>query len=120
MKRTGRDEPVGVVIHICMETAQGNSPSSYLYLKLTKMPCFSFYLLCFFFYKIREQEGRTCSAQGEGGRLAPVGGGGNGEKGRRMNTVQITYTHVCKCKNDTCQNCSRNQGSGDEREQWRG
>jgi hypothetical protein len=25
-----------------------------------------------------------------------------GERGRRMNMVQIMYTHVCKCKNDTC------------------
>jgi hypothetical protein len=44
------------------------------YLKLVKTPCFSFYLLCFFFYKIGEQEGRTDSA-GEGGALAPAGVG---------------------------------------------
>jgi hypothetical protein len=36
VKRTGRDEPVGVVIHICMETTQGISLCSYLYLKLGK------------------------------------------------------------------------------------
>jgi hypothetical protein len=24
-----------------------------------------------------------------------------------MNTVQMIYTHVCKCKNDTYWNCSR-------------
>jgi hypothetical protein len=29
-----------------------------------------------------------------------------------MNMVQIMYTHVCKCKNDTCWNCSRNRGQG--------
>jgi hypothetical protein len=51
------DEPVGVVIHIYMETTQGNSPCSYLYLKLAETSCFSFYLLSFFFYKIREQDG---------------------------------------------------------------
>jgi hypothetical protein len=34
--------------------------------------------------------------------LAPVGGGGGRERGRKMNMVQIMYTHVCKCKNDTC------------------
>jgi hypothetical protein len=28
-------------------------------------------------------------------------GGGSGEKGKRMNKVQIMYTHVCKCKNNT-------------------
>jgi hypothetical protein len=38
----------------------------YLYLKLEKTPCFSYYLLCFFFYKIEEQEGRTGSAWSPG------------------------------------------------------
>jgi hypothetical protein len=28
--------------------------------------------------------------------------GGDGVRGRRMNVVQIMYTHVCKGKNDTC------------------
>jgi hypothetical protein len=37
------------------------------------MSCFSFYLLCLFFYKIGEQEGGAVSAVGERG-LAPVGG----------------------------------------------
>jgi hypothetical protein len=74
VKRTGRDEPMWVVIHKCMEATQGISLHSYPYLKLAKMPCFSYYLLCFFLYKIREQEGRTGSAwrwPGEG-----KGGGG--------------------------------------------
>jgi hypothetical protein len=44
VKRTGRDELVGVVIHICMEISHGNSLCSYLYLKLAKSSCFSFYL----------------------------------------------------------------------------
>jgi hypothetical protein len=26
--------------------------------------------------------------------------------------VQIMYTHVSKCKNDTCWNCSKNRGGG--------
>jgi hypothetical protein len=42
VKRTGRDEPIGVVIHVCMKTTQKISLCSYLYLKLAKMPCFSF------------------------------------------------------------------------------
>jgi hypothetical protein len=90
VKRTRRDEAIGVVIHICMETTQGNFLYSYLYVKLGKTSCFSFHLLCFSFYKI-----------GRGAGLAPVGGGGGGKRDRRMNTVQIMYTHVCKCKNDT-------------------
>jgi hypothetical protein len=44
MKRTGSDESILVVIHICMETTEGFSLSSYLYLKLAKMPCFSNYV----------------------------------------------------------------------------
>jgi hypothetical protein len=64
VKRSGRDEPLQVVIHICMEKTQGISLYSYLYLKLTKITCFSYYFYGFFsFYKIREQEGRTGSAQ---------------------------------------------------------
>jgi hypothetical protein len=79
VKRTGRDEPLGVVIHICMER-QGHSLCSYLYLKLAKMSCFSYFK--FFFYKIREQEDRTGSALGEGGtggREEVVGKGYEGE-----------------------------------------
>jgi hypothetical protein len=45
--RTARDETVRAVIHICVETTQGNFLCRYLYPKLTKM-CFSFCLLCFF------------------------------------------------------------------------
>jgi hypothetical protein len=81
MKRTGRDETVWVVIHICMEAAQGISLYSYLHLKLARTSCFSFYLICFFFNKIGEQEGGTGSAQRWGDRVA-----------------QIMYTHVSKCK----------------------
>jgi hypothetical protein len=33
----------GAVIHICMGATQGNSPCSYHYLKLAKMPYFSYY-----------------------------------------------------------------------------
>jgi hypothetical protein len=32
---------------------------------------------------------------------------GGKERGRRMDVVQIMYSHVCKCKNDICLNCSR-------------
>jgi hypothetical protein len=68
MKKIRGDKPVGVIIHIHMGISQGNSLCNYLYLKQAKMPCFSFYLFSFFFYKIREQqEGRTSPA-GRGGR----------------------------------------------------
>jgi hypothetical protein len=71
VKRPRGDKPIGVVILICMERTQGIFLCICLYLKLAKMPCFFFNLLCFF-YKIGEPEGRTVSVgvvwhQWEGG-----------------------------------------------------
>jgi hypothetical protein len=55
----------------------------YLYLKLAKMLCFSYYLLCILFNKIGEQEG------------------GTGFAWKWVEEeVQIMYTHVSKCKKD--------------------
>jgi hypothetical protein len=61
VKRLDRNEPIRVVIHMCMEAMLGISRYSHLYLKLGKMLCLSYYLLCFLFNKI-VQEGRTGSA----------------------------------------------------------
>jgi hypothetical protein len=78
----------------CVVISISNEPKYYVSL---------FIFFCFFFYKIREQEGVTGSAQGV---RKVVGTGGReevvGKMGRRMNMVQIMYTHVCKRKNDTC------------------
>jgi hypothetical protein len=68
MKSSGRDEPMWVAIHKCMEATLGISLYSYLSLKLAKMICLSYCLLCFLFNKIREQEGGTGSAWKVGGR----------------------------------------------------
>jgi hypothetical protein len=81
VKRSVRDEPIWVVRHIYMETAQGISLYSYLYLKLAKVPCFLNYLPCFFLYKIGEHEGRTGSV------------GMGGEKGE---VAQMMYRHGSK------------------------
>jgi hypothetical protein len=35
-----------------------------------------------------------------------------------VKVVQMMCPHVSKCKNDTCWNCSRKPGQGEE-EQWR-
>jgi hypothetical protein len=67
-----------------MVTTLGISLYSYLYLRLAKTLRFSYYLLCFLFNKVRKQEGRTGSAQNQGG----------GEVAQKM------YIHVSKCKND--------------------
>jgi hypothetical protein len=60
VKRSGRDEPMWVVIHMCMEAMLGISLYSYFYLKIAKTLCFCYYLLCFLFNKIGK-EGRTGS-----------------------------------------------------------
>jgi hypothetical protein len=44
VKRSGRDEPIQVVIHMFMEAILGISLYSYLYLKVAKMLCLSYYL----------------------------------------------------------------------------
>jgi hypothetical protein len=62
VKRSGRDESMWFAIHKCMEAMLGISLYSYLYLKLAKTLCLSYYLLCFLFNKIRKQEGGTGSA----------------------------------------------------------
>jgi hypothetical protein len=80
VKRFARDEPMWVAIPKCVEATPGISLYSYLYLKLAKMICLSYYLLCFLFYKIRKQESRI---RGGVGRVA-----------------QTMYTHVNKCENN--------------------
>jgi hypothetical protein len=61
VKRSGRDESIWVVIHMYMEAMLGISLYSYLYLKLAKVSCLSYYLLGLLFNKIGE-ESRTGSA----------------------------------------------------------
>jgi hypothetical protein len=89
VKRSGRDEPIWVVIHMFMETILGISLCSYLYLKLAKMLCLTYYCLCLLFNKIGE-EGRTGSAwkQGGGGR-----GGGREHWGEM---AQTKYAYMNK------------------------
>jgi hypothetical protein len=75
MKKITGDKPIGVIIHTYMEIPQRNT----LCLYQAKTSCFSFCLFFCFSYKIKEQEGGTSPAQGEG--LAPVGGGDVRERG---------------------------------------
>jgi hypothetical protein len=83
VKTSGRDEPIWVVIHICVEIAQGISLYSYPYLKPVK-PYVSLYVFS-----------STKSEKKRAEQVLP-GGWGMGD------CVQIMYTHVSKCKNDTC------------------
>jgi hypothetical protein len=68
VKRSGRDKPMRVVIHKCMEAMLGISLYSYLYLKLAKPLYFSYYLM-FFLQKTRRIRGqnRFCWEAGVGG-----------------------------------------------------
>jgi hypothetical protein len=50
-----------------MEAMLGISLYGYLYLKLAKMLCFSYYLLCFLSNKIRQQEGSGTGSTGKQG-----------------------------------------------------
>jgi hypothetical protein len=84
VKRSGRDEPMWVAIHQCMETTLGISLYIYFYLKPAKMLCISYHLSCFLSNKIKQECGT--------GSARKLGGG--------VEVAQIMYTHVSKCKND--------------------
>jgi hypothetical protein len=62
VKRSGRNKPVWVAIHKCMEAMLEISLYRYLYPKLAKMLCLSYYLLYFLFNKTGEEKGGTRSA----------------------------------------------------------
>jgi hypothetical protein len=61
-----------------MEAMLGISLYSCLYLKPAKTICLSYYLLCFLFNKIGEEEGGTDSSWKQGvGRCVGIGGTNN-------------------------------------------
>jgi hypothetical protein len=80
---------MGVAIHKCMESMLGISLDIYLYPNLAKTICLSYYLLCFLFNKIREEEGRTGSAWKREFRGVV-----------EEEVAKTMYTHVSKYKND--------------------
>jgi hypothetical protein len=75
-ERSGRDEPTWVAIYKYIEAKLGISLYRYLYLKLAKALCLSYYILCFLLNKIGE-EGRTGSARKQGWGEDEWGGGLN-------------------------------------------
>jgi hypothetical protein len=79
----GRDEPIGVVILMCVEAMLGISLYSYLYLKLAKHHTFLIIFYIFFLlqnWRTREWS-RFCL-----------------EAGWRGEVAQTMYTHISKCK----------------------
>jgi hypothetical protein len=72
VKRSGRDEPMWIVIHMCMETTQEISLHSFLYLKLAKTPCS---LIIFYVLSSTKSENRRAE------QILPGGGGRGGMGG---------------------------------------
>jgi hypothetical protein len=70
VKRSGRDEPVWVVIHMCMEAMLEISLYSHLYLKLAKTLGLSYDLLCFLLTKLKNKRAEQVLL-GSGGRKWP-------------------------------------------------
>jgi hypothetical protein len=79
VKRSGRDEPIWVVIHMCMKAMLGISLYSYLYLKLAKMLYLSYYHLCFSLTKL-EKRAEQALPGSEGGVGEEEGAEGRGER----------------------------------------
>jgi hypothetical protein len=75
VKRTGRDEPIGVVIHIYMETTQGIALFSYLYLKLEKKHVSLFISYVSSSTKLENRKAEQVLPRVVGGQFALVGRG---------------------------------------------
>jgi hypothetical protein len=86
VKRSGGDEPIWALIHMCMETTLGISLYSYLYLKPAKS--YVFLIISYIFSPTKLENKREK-------QVLPR----SGWWGRRE-VAQIMYTLVSKCKND--------------------
>jgi hypothetical protein len=67
VKRSGRDESIQVVIHMCMETMLGISLYSYPYLKLEKCHIFLIIIYVFSSTKLKRAEQVLLGIKGDGG-----------------------------------------------------
>jgi hypothetical protein len=85
VKRSGRDEPMWVTIHKCLEATLGISLYNYLYLKLAKHYVF---LIIFYVFSSRKLENKRAEQ-------VLHRQGGKGEE-----VAQTMYSHVSKCNND--------------------
>jgi hypothetical protein len=65
VKKSGRDEPVWIVIHLYTETTQGISLYTYLYLKLAKNAMF---FLIFYVFSSTKSENKRMEQVLPGGR----------------------------------------------------
>jgi hypothetical protein len=91
VKRSGRDEPIQVVIHMFMKAMLGISLYSYLYLKVAKMLWLSYYPFCFLFHKTGDRAEQ----------VLPGSEGGGGERRRQdVEAAQTMCAHMNKCKHN--------------------
>jgi hypothetical protein len=100
VKRNTGDEPIGVVIHICMRTTQGNSLFSYL---ISNNQNYHVFLFIFSFSSTKPENRRqnmSCPRRWWEGHQWEGEVVGKGDI--RVNTVQKMCTHACRCKTDTC------------------
>jgi hypothetical protein len=73
VKKSGRDEPNWVVIHLFMETIQVISLYNCLYLKLAKTLFFLIFFIFSLLHNRRTREwNRFCSEAGAGGEVAQI------------------------------------------------
>jgi hypothetical protein len=84
VKRSGRDGLMWVIIHKCMETTQGISLYSYLYLKLEKNTVF---LIIFYVFSSTKSENKRAE------QVLPIGGvcvlgGGCGSSPNKVHTCK--------------------------------
>jgi hypothetical protein len=89
LKRSGRDEPIWVVIHMCLEAMIGISLYSYFYIKLEKK-CYVFLIISYILSSIKSEKKRA-------EQVLPGSRGGEWVVGE---VAEIMYIHVSKCKND--------------------
>jgi hypothetical protein len=127
LKRSGRNEPMWIAIHMCMEAMLGICLYSYLYPKLAKNNVF---LIISYVFSSTKSEKRAEQVLPASRGLGSGRSGGKraqtmyadvskckkdkikGEKNfkkelsflrcSRVNMVEILYTHVCKWKNEIC------------------
>jgi hypothetical protein len=92
VKSSGRDESIRVIRYMFMEAMLGISLYIYLYLKLAKMLCLSYYCLCLLF-NITGEEGEQVLPGSKRGR-----GRGRGQStGRRDGPNNVcTYEKIIK------------------------
>jgi hypothetical protein len=96
MGRSGRDESILVVIHMCMGAMVRISLYSYPYLKLAKMLSFFLLLMCSLQQNWRRGQNRFFLEVKWVGRRGGSWRGG-GEQGEEM--AQTMYAHMNKYKN---------------------